>query len=143
VPLIVAGPGVKPGVCKGLVEQVDIYPTLAGLAGIPVPKDVQGMSLQPLLADPSAKGKPVAFSTMLSTHTKLMGHALTDGRYRYIEWDGGAAGKHLYDHETDPHEVKNLAADPEQAARIAQFHDQLQKHVQSVGGEDKVTGDGE
>lgn len=135
VPLIVAAPGVKPGVCKGLVEQVDIYPTLAGLAGIPIPKDVQGMSLQPLLANPSAKGKPVAFSTMLSTHTKLMGHALTDGRYRYIEWDGGKGGRHLYDHETDPHELKNIAGNPEQAARVAQFQTQLEKHVREVGGE--------
>jgi uncharacterized sulfatase len=54
VPLIVAAPGVKPGVSKSVVEQVDIYPTIAGLAGIPVPKDVQGVSLQPILADPSA-----------------------------------------------------------------------------------------
>jgi len=134
VPLIVAGPGVKPGVSEGLVEQVDIYPTLAGMAGLSVPDSVQGMNLQPLLADPSAKGKPVAFSTMLSTHTKLMGHALTDGRYRYIEWDGGKAGRQLYDHETDPHELKNLADEPAQAALVAQFHDQLEKHLQSVGG---------
>jgi len=135
VPLIVAAPGVKPGVSKSLVEQVDIYPTIAGLAGIPVPKDVQGVSLQPILADPSAKIKPAAFSTMLSTHTKLMGHAITDGRYRYIEWDGGKGGAHLYDHETDPHELKNLADDPLQKTRVAQLKAQLEKHVQDVGGE--------
>jgi len=135
VPLIVAAPGVKPGVSKSVVEQVDIYPTIAGLAGIPVPKDVQGLSLQPILADPSAKIKPAAFSTMLSAHTKLMGHAITDGRFRYIEWDGGKGGSHLYDHETDPHELKNLAEDPAQKARVAQLKAQLEKHVQDVGGE--------
>lgn len=142
VPLIVTAPGVKPGVCKGLVEQVDIYPTLAGLAGIPVPKDVQGMSLQPLLANPLAKGKPLVFSTMVSTHTKLMGHALTDGRYRYIEWDDGKGGRQLYDHDTDPHEVKNIVDNPEQAARVAQFHTQLESHVKSVGGDGNDTGAG-
>jgi arylsulfatase A-like enzyme len=126
---------VKPGVSKSLVEQVDIYPTIAGLAGIPVPGEVQGVSLQPLLSDPSAKIKPAAFSTMLSTHTKLMGHAITDGRFRYIEWDGGKGGSHLYDHETDPRELKNLADDPAQKARVAALKAQLEKHVREAGGE--------
>jgi len=45
VPLTVAAPGVKPVVCVGLVEQVDTYPTLAGLD---IPKSVQGRTLQPL-----------------------------------------------------------------------------------------------
>lgn len=133
VPLLVAAPGVKPGVCKSLVEQVDIYPTLAGLAGIPVPENVQGVSLQPLLADPSAKIKPAAYSTMVSPHTKLTGNAFTDERYRYIEWDGGKGGKHLYDHETDPHELKNLADDPAQAARMSEFHSQLETHLKKAG----------
>jgi len=135
VPLIVAAPGVKPGVSKSLVEQVDIYPTIAGLAGIPVPKTVQGISLQPILADPTAKVKSAAFSTMLSAHTKLMGHAITDDRYRYIEWDGGKGGVHLYDHETDPQELNNLADDPAQKARVAQLKVQLEKHLQQAGGE--------
>ncbi len=132
VPLIVAAPGVKPGVCKSPVEQVDIYPTLAGLAGLPVPKEVQGMSLQPLLINPSAKLKPYAFNTMLSTHTKLMGHAITDGRYRYIEWDGGKAGRQFYDIETDPQELKNLVDNPAQASRVAEMKAQLDRHLTSA-----------
>jgi uncharacterized sulfatase len=95
VPLIVTAPGVKPGVCAGLVEQVDIYPTLAGLAGLAVPKQVQGTTLQPLLADPASKGKEVVFSTMVSTHTKLMGRGVSTDRFRYIEWDEGRGGSQL------------------------------------------------
>ncbi len=79
----------KPAVCAGLVEQVDIYPTLAGLAGLAVPEYVQGTTLQPLLANPAGKGKTVVFSTMVSTHTKLIGHSVSTDRFRYIEWDEG------------------------------------------------------
>ena len=125
VPLIVAAPGVKPAVCKGLVEQVDIYPTLTGLAGLKTPASVQGRSLQPLLADPSGKGKQVVFSTMVSTHTKLMGHSVRTDRFRYIEWDEGRGGRQLYDHQTDPQENQNLAKRTEHAALVAQLTTQL------------------
>ena len=129
VPLIVAAPGVKPGVCTGLVEQVDIYPTLAGLAGLTSPKQVQGRTLQPLLADPSAPGKPAVFSTMVSTHTKLIGHSIRTERYRYIEWDEGRGGRQLYDHASDPHELNNLADQPAQTSLVANLQSQLASHL--------------
>jgi uncharacterized sulfatase len=129
VPLIVAGPGVKPGVCAGLVEQIDIYPTLAGLAGLPSPRQVQGRTLQPLLADPSSPGKTAVFSTMVSTHTKLVGHSIRTERYRYIEWDEGRGGRQLYDHASDPHELNNLAGQPAQAPLAADLKSQLSNHL--------------
>jgi arylsulfatase A-like enzyme len=69
---------------------------------------------------------------MVSTHTKLMGRSVRDDRYRYIEWDDGRGGRQLYDHETDPHELTNLADLPQHAARVGQMHDLLAQHVQSV-----------
>jgi len=135
VPLIVAAPGVKPAECAGLVEQVDIYPTLAGLAGLEIPKHVQGTSLQPLLAEPTGKGKIVVFSTMISTHTKLIGHSVRTDRFRYIEWDGGKGGTQLYDHESDPHELTNLAGKPLQAERIARMKARLAAHLKTVAME--------
>lgn len=135
VPLIVAAPGVKPAVCAGLAEQVDIYPTLASLAGLAVPKHVQGITLQPLLADPAAKGKQAVFSTMVSTHTKLIGRSVSTDRFRYIEWDEGRGGRQLYDHESDPHELTNLADKPMQAERIQRMRARLANHVKSRSGE--------
>lgn len=132
VPLIVTAPGVKPGVCAGLVEQVDIYPTLAGLAGLGILKNVQGISLLPLLQNPAAKGKEFVFSTMVSTHTELIGHSVSDARFRYIEWDEGRGGRQLYDHESDPHELSNLAGKPEQAGRIASMKARLVAHLKAV-----------
>ena len=133
VPLIVTAPGVKPGVCAGLVEQVDIYPTLAGLAGLTIPKDVQGTTLQPLLADPSARGKQAVFSTMVSAHTKLIGHSVCTDRFRYIEWDEGRGGRQLYDHQSDPHELANLADKPLQANRVERLRGRLTAHLRAVG----------
>jgi len=132
VPLMVAGPGVLPGVCAGLVEQVDIFPTLAALAGLDIPQSVQGLSLQPLLADPAKPGKPAVYSTMVSAHTKLLGRRVNDGRFRYIEWDEGRGGRQLYDHDSDPHELTNLAGLPQHADRIKHMHDQLAQHVKAV-----------
>ena len=132
VPLIVAAPGVKPAACQALVEQVDIYPTLTGLAGLPTPSSVQGTSLQPLLADPSGKGKPFVFSTMISAHTKLMGHSVSNERFRYVEWDEGRGGRQLYDHETDPDELHNLADHPNQADRLKGMQARLAAHLTAV-----------
>ena len=125
----------KPAVCKGLVEQVDIYPTLTGLAGLPTPASVQGKSLQPLLADPSGKGKTVVFSTMISTHTKLMGHSVSTDRFRYVEWDEGRGGRQLYDHQTDPDELRNLADQPNQADRLKRMQTRLAAHLAAVTAE--------
>lgn len=110
VPLIFAGPGIQPGVSKALVEQVDIYPTLASLAGLPLPAHLQGTSLVPWLDDPTTKSRVAVFSTMIATHTKALGHSVRNGRYRYIEWNGGEDGVQLYDLQTDPHQLVNLAA---------------------------------
>ena len=88
-----------------------------------------------MLADPAAKGKPVVFSTMVSTHTKLIGHSVSTGRFLYIEWDEGRGGRQLYDHETDPHELINLADKPMQAERIQRMRNRLANHLKAASGE--------
>ena len=165
VPLIVSAPGIRPGVSKGLVEQVDIFPTLAGLAGLPVPATVQGASLQPMLDDPSAPGKAVVFSTMLAPRAAapgtgdgaeqledftavtagggakgILGHSIRTERHRYIEWDGGRAGRQLYDHATDPHELRNLAGEPAQAALVDQLSGHLRRHLAAAAATSAVRG---
>ena len=44
-----------------------------------------------------------------------MGKSVRTERWRYTEWDEGKKGAELYDHDSDPHEFKNLANDPKQA----------------------------
>ncbi|MCJ7629660.1 MAG: alkaline phosphatase family protein, partial [Longimicrobiales bacterium] len=47
VPLIVMGPGIEAGKVDALVRPMDLAPTLAGLAGIPYPNDLDGRPLLP------------------------------------------------------------------------------------------------
>ncbi|MBL9185936.1 MAG: sulfatase [Opitutaceae bacterium] len=64
IPLIIRAPGMagngRPA--AGIVESLDIYPTLCALAGLKAPAALEGASLVPMLRDPAVVGKNIAFS---------------------------------------------------------------------------------
>lgn len=65
VPFIIQAPGKDKTVGKkseALVELLDMYPTLCDLAGVPIPKHLEGISLVPILDNPGAKVKDFALS---------------------------------------------------------------------------------
>jgi iduronate 2-sulfatase len=112
-PLIVKTPGMpRPGrSARGLVETVDIYPTLAELCGLEPPGDLAGRSFVPMLRDPGNDGKAWAFS--FHPRGTLMGRTLRTDRYRIVQWKsrkGETVQVELYDHKTDPDENVNIAA---------------------------------
>lgn len=126
VPLVIAGPGVeaKGQTAKAPVEMVDFYPTLAELAGFESPAYLSGVSLVPALKDASVAPRKSALSQYEN------GYSLRTQRWRYTEWgDQGADGKELYDHETDPEELKNLAATPEHAETLTRLAGQLHERI--------------
>lgn len=121
VPLIIAAPSQKSGgkACSRTVELLDLYPTLADLAGLTPPKRLEGASLRPLLDDPAAPWARPAFTQV--QRDGFPGHSVRTERWRYTEWDFGNKGAELYDHHTDPQELHNLAADPRHAASVAEL----------------------
>ena len=121
VPLIIAAPGAKArgAATRGLAELVDLYPTLAGLAGLETPASVDGVSLAPLLQDPAATVKDAAFTQVRN------GYAVRTDRWRYIEWAGGNEGAQLYDMDQDPGETTNLATDARHAATVSDLRARL------------------
>ena len=121
-PFLVVAPGVKPAVCRSLVEFLDIYSTVAGLCGLPAPATVKGKNIQPLLADPAKKLHESAL-THVTRGASVTGFSLRTERWRYIEWSDGNA--ELYDHDNDPGEWRNVAADPANAAALADLKRQL------------------
>jgi arylsulfatase A-like enzyme len=56
---------------------------------------------------------------------KIQGYSLRTERYRYTEWNEGAEGLQLYDHSSDPKEMKNLANDPSHKTILAELAKQL------------------
>lgn len=103
VPLIVVAPGTTtPGSRSAQpVSLMDIYPTLAELAGLPVPRHVEGRSLLPLLKDPDAERGSAAITT-----SGFRNHSVRDERYRYTRYSDRS--EELYDLAADPHEWNNL-----------------------------------
>jgi iduronate 2-sulfatase len=119
IPLLISAPGVTtPGsVTRQPTESVDLFPTLAELAGLPAPAGPQpadGLSLVPVLRDPSTRIRDHAFHAY--PKGKNLGRAIRTERYRMVEWKpvGGAENQaeyELYDYQGDPLETRNLAAD--------------------------------
>jgi arylsulfatase A-like enzyme len=122
--LLLSVPGMKNAGTRSssIVEFVDIYPTLADLAGLPLPKHLEGVSFKPVLDDPKRAWKTAAFSQYPRPASKsgngpLMGYAMRTERYRFVVWV--ARDDHskidaieLYDHHLDPQENTNLAKAP-------------------------------
>lgn len=121
IPMIVAAPGqrTKGAGCGRTVEAVDLYPTLAELAGLEAPANLEGRSLRPLLDDPTAPWDKPAFTQVW--RRRFPGYSVRTERWRYTEWDDGRQGTELYDHEKDPDEFHNLAADPAYAGVVQEL----------------------
>jgi uncharacterized sulfatase len=127
VPLIIAAPGRARGrASPRTVELVDLYPTLADLAGLKAPEDLHGVSLRRLLDDPEAEWGRPAFTQV--ARGGFPGHSVRTERWRYTEWGNGKQGTELYDHDADPHEYRNLASDPAHAGVVKELQALVHKN---------------
>lgn len=118
-PLLIAAPGQKANgkATRRLVEFVDIYPTLAALAHLTPPGNLEGQSLAPLLRNPARAWKSAAFS-VVTAPGGIMGRCAVTARHRYIRWSGPYPAEELYDHQSDPREYTNLAGDARHARAL-------------------------
>jgi iduronate 2-sulfatase len=110
-----------------LAETVDVFPTLAELAGLPAPsgpQPIDGVSLVPVLRDPDATIRDHAYHCYPRGGNRL-GRAIRTDRYRLVAWKrpgapADTAQYELYDYREDPLETKNLAGErPEIVAELA------------------------
>jgi len=119
------------------VELVDLHATLADLCGLEAPK-LDGPSLKPLLDDPAARwdrpaitqvsrGTPIITGKTAGKNPWFLGTSVRTARYRYTEWDGGKKGVQLFDYQTDPGELTNLANDPTMANVVKEMKAMLPK----------------
>ena len=149
VPLLIVAPGVssKGAVSKSPVSHIDLFPTLAELCGIKAPGNIQGQSLVPMLKEPATIGRGWAITQVMrgggsqrasvttnigSEGNRFFGYSLRTARWRYTEWDEGRKGRELYDHDSDPKELTNLAAIPEHARTVEELSRQLRTAAKST-----------
>ncbi len=136
VPLVIAGPGIPAGsTTSAMAENVDLAKTFAHLAGKSMPCD--GHSLVPLLRG----GEPAGWrdAVLIEHHGPVMSRDDPDIQNRvsgnppsyeairtpyllYVEYRNGQ--RELYDLQTDPWELHNIA-DSVSPAELAQLHDSL------------------
>jgi len=112
--------------CRRIVQFLDIYPTLADLAGLPLPPALEGVSLRPLLDDPAAVWDRPAFT--VQSRGWSLGRRIRTERWAYSQWNGeDQGGAMLFDHNHDPHELNNLAHDPAYAEVVTTLKSQLRR----------------
>ena len=106
VPLLVRTPHTLAATSKRTVSLLDLYPTLVDLCGLESPDhELEGESFAHLLEDPSGEWTRPSFSVYGKHNASIRGE-----RYHYILYQDGT--EELYDTQRDPHEFKNLAANP-------------------------------
>jgi arylsulfatase A-like enzyme len=113
---MVAGPGVKAGQrVASLCYLLDIFPTLGAMAGVRGPEGSEGRDLSAVLRGESSAGREY-----ITLNYRDVQRAVTDGRWKCIEYPA-ARKVQLFDLESDPGEMVNLAESPGQAEVLAKL----------------------
>lgn len=111
VPLIGRPPGgCEPHHTEGLVEVMDIAPTILDYAGIEAPSEMQAKTFRPTL-EGAEGGHEAVLSEYTSNDRRINGKCLVTQRYKYVLWDTEDGGE-FYDLQEDPRELRNLYHDP-------------------------------
>lgn len=141
-PLVVRWPGVTaPGSrSDAIVSLIDFAPTFLGLAGVPVPADVQGRALQPLLAgDPPADWRTSLYYHYYEypvPHRVRPHRGVVTDRYKLVHYYGTDVDDwELLDRAVDPQETRSFHADPAYAERLRDLRAELDRLRREVGDE--------
>ena len=120
-PLVIAGPRVPHGETHALTYLHDLFPTLLCYAGLEPPADTHTLDLAPLW-----RGEvPRLRETLFTTYGKLM-RAVQDGRWKLIRYPA-VDYTQLFDLHNDPHELHNLAGEPEHVVRVARLRGEIER----------------
>ncbi len=127
------------GIIDEMVQNIDYAPTFLDLAGVPIPADIQGVSLLPLLRGKAAtkadKQKIRHWRDAIyyhyyeypAEHDVRRHYGIRTDRYKLIHFYGHDVNAwELFDLKTDPHELHNLYGQPGYEALQRQLHRRLE-----------------
>jgi len=135
IPMIIKVPGKKPGICHSLTELMDLYPTVAELAGLKYSEHLQGRSLVQTLDDPQTEVRDCAF--VVTSRRGRIEFLLRTKKWAYIQYDEDAgSGIELFDMEYDPKQYNNLANNPKYESIVNEFQEKLKKRLEDVRDND-------
>jgi len=144
VPFIVKGPGIKPGKrVEGNIYLLDILPTLCDLAGIEIPKTVNGLSFKPVLMGQKESIRDVMYGAycggskpgmrcVKKGNWKLIKYDLMDGSIRETQLFNLAANPNEYlpEHHQAGELETNLAGYPGYADKLAEMEELLLEQME-------------
>ncbi len=139
MPFIIRWPGVvKPGVrTKTMIQNIDYAPTFLEVAGAPIPNDIQGKSLLPILKNEGEA--PTDWRSAIYyeysgeyTHSVAAHDGVRNDRYKLMHFPDTKKWM-LFDLEKDPQEMKNIMAEKEYETVLKDMrglYDSLRKQYQ-------------
>lgn len=126
-PLVIAGPGVKPGRSDYLVYLFDLFPTACDLAGLPPPAGVDGKSLAAVLHGLDGLVRPTIYAAYSDTQRMVR-----VGRWKLL-WYPKTNRLQLFDLQTDPDELSDKSGDPAHADTLARLKREMRDQRTAFG----------
>jgi len=115
VPLIIAGPGIPRGRSEAFVYLYDLFPTVCDLTGTAVPPQVEGKSQKPVITGQTARVRDYMFNQYRNVQ-----RSLRDDRWKIIRYPQ-INRTQLFDLQSDPTEMNDLADKPEHAGKVEEL----------------------
>jgi arylsulfatase A-like enzyme len=135
IPLIISGPGLEKGKRNNsLCYLNDVYPTLCEMAGISIPNSVESKSLKKLVDNPeSTDGN---YSSLYFAYKNFQrGIATQDGWKLMCYLVEGKKRTQLFNLNSDPMELNNLADNPEYKIKVQELTEIMQEWADKSGDE--------
>ena len=134
VPLLISGPGIPAGKrCDDFVYLLDVFPTLCDLCQLPVPATVDGISMAASLKENRyelgvcAENNTGGRDSLYFAYTHLL-RSVKRGKYKLTEACGPDRKTLLFDLAKDPHEMNNLAEQPDHRETVSKLRQLLIMH---------------
>ena len=117
---------------KDIVSNIDFASTFLEAAGQPIPSDIQGRSLVPILAGKTPADWRKSFYYHYyenpGPHSVRRHYGVVTDRYKLVHfYETGADYWEMFDLQTDPHEMQSVYGQPEYATKQKELHTELKR----------------